>query len=37
MITLDQIKKLFKRKPKTHHLKGSWRYKKDGITKEYLD
>jgi len=29
--------KFWKKKPKEKHLKGAWRYKKDGITKEFLD
>jgi len=29
--------KFWKKKPKDTHLKGSWRYKKDGITKEFFD
>jgi len=28
--------KFWKRKKKEKHMKGAWRYKKDGITKEYL-
>jgi len=37
MKILDKIIRILKRKPKQIHHKGSWRYKKDGITKEYLD
>jgi len=28
---------LFRKKKKETHMKGAWRYKKDGITKEFLD
>jgi len=28
--------RFWKRKPKEKVMKGAWRYKKDGVTKEYL-
>jgi len=27
----------FGKEPKEKHMKGAWRYKKDGITKEFLE
>jgi len=33
----DFIRKLFKRNKKEKVMKGAWRYKKDGITKEKID
>jgi len=33
----DFLRNLFKKKKKEKHLKGAFRYKSDGITKEYLD
>ncbi len=37
MIILDLIRKVLKRKSKAKHLKGAFRYKKDGVTKEFLE
>jgi len=33
----EKLKQLFRRKKKEKHMKGAWRYKKDGTTKEYLE